>query len=171
MRLSTLPATNPPTPPDRSSACPAGSGWPRRCTGIWRGRRCGGDTRFGEMRARSLIRIMISERAVTIVVTALLATVDNNDTVSYGCIDFATLREGNATLIRRVRQIGICLTNGLYHNRQSIACHFPVFKISTIRPELLCRPISGHITVIYILFAKATFDIRYQLFAVTFRTV
>ena len=36
-----------------------------------------------------------------------LKYVDNNDTVSYGCIGAATLGEKNATLVKGVRQIGI----------------------------------------------------------------
>ena len=42
-----------------------------------------------------------------------LATVDNNDTVLYGCIRVALElqpSEENATLMKRVRQIGIRLT-------------------------------------------------------------
>ena len=42
---------------------------------------------------------------------------DNNDTVSYGCIRVALepqpSERKNATLIKRVRQIGLCLTDDL----------------------------------------------------------
>ena len=74
-------------------------------------------------------------------------------------------------MYQTVRQIGIWLTEGFHHNRQPITCFFSVFNISTIRPKFLCRPISRHITVIYTLFAKATFYIQNQLFAVAFCTI
>ena len=45
-----------------------------------------------------------------------MATVDNKDTVLYGCIRVALElqpSEENATLMKRVRQIGICLISTL----------------------------------------------------------
>ena len=91
---------------------------------------------FGKSAEKPYGKLLLTKRNGTQVSYQYLRSdlnwLDNNDTVSYGCIRFALepqlSERKNATLIKRVRQIGIYLCNEISPAQFDIFSNFIVGK-------------------------------------------